>query len=143
MSGTSHGMTEEVLVFDFSGQKKRTSPGSDSFAEDKGLGENVLTMKYNFQVVRVECRLKWKLSGHGAAVLKLKCGPKRNPDKPKSTKTLVSCKDDVLEKTFNLEPEPDVMDTIWEEKKAGKLSISKSVFVFEGSDFSRHLHVFR
>ena len=119
-------MTTEEIVLDCSGHKKEGLVTSD----DRGLTQKKI--KYAFQVIRVDCRVKWKFkSGSPAEAgkwwsprteLKFECGPtkkkkRKSKDEPRPMLTLASCGESSLEKKFALEP--DGVHAIWKRKKKG------------------------
>ena len=107
-------MTTEEIILDCSGTQKE----GDVTGDDRDLKQKKI--KYDFQVMRVDCRVKFKFTqesagGNQYAVLKLKCGPIKKIEVP--TLTLWKCSSGKsLETTFTLEPDGHA---IWKKKNAG------------------------
>ena len=118
-------MTEEFIL-DCSGREKAGTVTGD--ADARGFRGTMIKIKYDFQVIRVECRVKWKFTqasagGDKYADLKLKCGSTKKraikcKQRPaKATWTLASCEKSCLQTAFALEP--DGVHAIWKRKKKG------------------------
>ena len=139
-------MTEEIIL-DCSGATRRGCVTKD----DRGLIQKKI--KYDFRIIRVECRVKWKFTqaragGDKYADLKLKCGSTKKraikfKQRPaKATWTLASCEKSFLDTVFALTP--DGVHALWQKKNAGNFLFQNLYLLFEGSDFSRHsLHFFQ
>ena len=115
-------MATEEITLDCSGTEREGLITSD----DRGLIQKKI--KYAFQVIRVDCRVKWKFKRGPKAEagecteLKFKCGPtkkkkRKGKEEPRPTLTLISCGESSLEKEFALEP--DGVHAIWKRKKKG------------------------
>ena len=113
-SSSASAATEEIIL-DCSGEQKEGT----LFGDDKGL--ILRKIKYDFQVIRVECRVKWKFTPASAGEdveLTLKCGKKKRKGKDsRAILTLASCGKSSLETAFVREP--DKVHPIWQKKKAG------------------------